>query len=171
MTAHMFTGWNQLKVSPKQIRRCLIRVHSCHVPNTIVVPRVLQCLSPHLNLDPPPPLRKRVCPPPTKGGGETHSPAGEGVGEVPIRTTGEKSLLCVSCLNAFNVFHHLSLYTRSCNLGIYFYFYLTLFFHFLYYNHYQHRHIHHRRYCARCKIFCVHIPAARLIHINLLKLR
>ncbi len=57
---------------------------------------------PRPNWDPPHPSPPSECVPPpgTKGGGGTHSPAGEGVGAVPIRTTGEKpstmSTLCSS---------------------------------------------------------------------------
>ncbi len=50
------------------------------------------------NWDPPHPLsRKRVCPPATKWGERTYSPAGEGVG-APIRTTGEKAYSTLSTL-------------------------------------------------------------------------
>ncbi len=53
------------------------------------ITRVPQCLSPRRSWDPPPPLPQASVYPSESMGGGAHSPAGEWVGEVPIRTTGK----------------------------------------------------------------------------------
>jgi hypothetical protein len=66
------------------------------VTDTKYIYRVQQCLSPRRNRDSlfHPLSRQRVCPsppPPGRKGGGGNSPAGEGVGGVPIPTAGEKT--------------------------------------------------------------------------------
>ncbi len=101
-----------------------------------MVPRVPQCLSPRWNLDPPPPLPQASVPrpplPEPKGAGR-HTRLRVRGWRSPNSDDWRKKLSTPSTMGLMpicvNVFHHLSLYTRSCIL-ICFFFYLTLFFNF-----------------------------------------
>ncbi len=62
---------------------------------------------------PHPLSRKRVCPPTEPKGGGAHSPAGKGVGGVPIRTTGEKAYSTVYSVRQIYPFCIYTITTQS----------------------------------------------------------
>jgi hypothetical protein len=66
-------------------------LEECIKSQSTYIPREPQCQSPRWNWDPPTPSppSEWVSPPLSQRRGGARSPAGEGGGRVPIRTTGE----------------------------------------------------------------------------------